>query len=171
MNSIFSKIYEEILAHIEANMTDDNKIRYINFDLGQLDFYETRPPVSFPALLIDFDNFRFENLGEGIQLAQGNIILRLAHNPFSHTSNITPAAVREQGMKAFELEYELNKILHGWEPDNCSSFVRESSVIEKKEDAIRVKQIIYSIAFEDDSAQRASSQQNVPLITNTNFGT
>jgi hypothetical protein len=76
MNSPFTKLYTAIIAHLQTNMPT---LRYIAQDLGQIDFYEDTPPVSWPCLLMDIGDASFSDASHGMQLAEASVTLRLAH--------------------------------------------------------------------------------------------
>ena len=91
MNAPFANIFLAIQQRIAATVP---AITYIDQDLGQLNS-NGRPPVSWPCALIDFENFRFENLGENVQTAEGLVVLRLGFAPHSNSSQATPPATQQ----------------------------------------------------------------------------
>lgn len=122
--------------------------------MGQLDHYDTRPAVSWPCLLIDMGGFDFSNMGEKAQTGEGELVLRLADDPYSATTNITPEQVRKKGLFFFELEFALHKALHGWSPgEESGSLIRRSSKPELREDKFRVREMRYRLSFEDYSTK------------------
>ena len=167
-------------------------IRWIDQNLGQLESAE-RPPVSFPCVLIDFDEWNFEDLSELVQTAAGNIIIRLAFAPFSAINNVTPTAYKLKALQFYEIECQLYKALHGWAPSltaemlsdfsndvnddfggmqglledaegwNFGSLIRTAAITEKREDLFRVRVMPFSLAFEDYSAMRETTTTEAEL--------
>lgn len=149
MNSPYAKMYLEIAERLKVAVA--TKL-YVNMELGQLEGYELRPAVSFPCVLIDFTDFNFSDMGENCQIGEGNVILRIAFTPYSNTSNITPQAFKEKGLKYFEIETEIYKALQGWQGEDFGALMRESDSTEKREDDIRVRQLVFSTTFQDNLA-------------------
>ena len=148
--SPFSSLYYQIMQRLQTEVPE---IRWIDQDLGQLDHYEMRPPVSFPCVLLDMDAFAPTALSGNIQLMQGAVSLRLAFDVWSATDSTTPDAWRDAGLAFYELEWKINKALMGWTPVGFSHLVRASTATEKREDNIRVREIRYEVQFEDRSAE------------------
>lgn len=161
MNSPFANLFLAIQQRIQASVTD---ITYIDQDLGQLknnDKPSFRPAVSWPCVLIDFDDFSFQNLAENVQTTEGTVVIKLGFAPFSSSGQATPDTYREKAIGYYDLEWNLNKVLHGWAPgDDYGYLVRSTAITEKRTDTIRVREIRYRITFEDYSA--ANVIQYVP---------
>lgn len=149
MNSPFAAIINQIGARIKEKVP---KIKHYDCDWGQLDYYQGEPPVLWPCLLIDLVDFDFENRGENVQDARGKIVLRLAYAPYSSSSAGTPELYRQKALAFLDLEAQVHKALQGWAVgDEFGVCIRENTTTEKREDPIRVRQIIYSVTFEDYS--------------------
>lgn len=149
MNSPFSTLFIAIQERIKSEVA---ALRWIDQEMTQLESYGEKPSVSFPCLLVDFDNFNFEDAGEAIQFAEGIIVLRLGFAPFSQTSDKTPLEWKEKGLAYYDIEWAIYKALHGWKPNNYGYCMRVSADTEKREDSIRVRVLRYSISFEDYNA-------------------
>lgn len=159
MNSPFANIFLAIQQRIQAEVTD---VAYINQDLGQLRT-NTRPPVSWPCVLIDFEDFDFGNLGENVQTAKGTIVLRLGFAAHSNSSQTTPTTYLQQAISYYDIEWLLHKAMQGWSPGtDFGSLARISAGTQKRSDTYRVRELRYSLAFEDYSTKR--SQLMVPAV-------
>ena len=55
------------------------KIAYLAEDWGQLDFYNERPPVNFPCVLIDIAEAEFSDCTRKVQLREAILTVRVAH--------------------------------------------------------------------------------------------
>ena len=182
MISPFAILYIAIQQRIKEKVP---AIRWIDQNLAQLESSE-RPPVSWPCVLIDFDDWNFENMSELAQTASGNVIIRLGFAPFSGTNNLTPTAYKLKALEYYEIECQLYKALHGWTPTlteetlsdfgndvgndlggmqkllndaqgwNFGSMIRSAAVTEKREDLFRIRVMPFSLAFEDYSAMRVT---------------
>ena len=150
MNSPFANIFLAIQARIQNAVP---AILYIDQELGQLS--NTRPPVSWPCVLIDFEDFDFSGLAENVQTATGTVVLRLGFAPHSPSSSGTPVECIEQALLYYDIEWMLHKAIQGWRSgDAYGSMSRINAGTQKRSDSYRVREIRYSIAFEDYSTKR-----------------
>ncbi len=150
MNSPFANVFLALQAYIQANVP---AIKYIDQDLGQLKS-GTRPPVSWPCVLIDFEDFCFENMSSNVQTASGVVVLRLGFAPHSNSSQATPTPYLQQAISYYDLEWALHKAIQGWAPGaDYGHLVRISATTQKRSDSYRVRELRYSLAFEDYSTK------------------
>ncbi len=164
-------IFGELLIAFQARIADKvPEIKYVNQDLGQLEVYTMdRPGVSWPCLLIDFNDTSYSDLGNMEQEGELNLLCRLGFNPFSQTSNLQPEDVRKKGLYYYALEAKVHAALHGWQPmfntgvqdDDgndileplCQPLSRRRGFTEKREeDAFRVRGLAFTTGFNDDGA-------------------
>lgn len=168
MNSPFANLFMAIRQQIADNVSD---IVFIDQDLGQLNIIgknSGRLPVQFPCVLIDFEDFCFENLSNNVQTAKGNVVLKLGFATHSNSMQVTPDTVLQKALDYYYLEFLLHKFIQGWSPDdNCfGSLNRISSTVQKRSDNYRVREIRYSIAFDDYSTKPTVSRNNVSILIN-----
>jgi hypothetical protein len=146
----FIQLFEQVQVRIQNECTS---IRFIDEDKGQLDHYQVKPAVSFPCVLMDMD-FDFTDIGDNVQEAQGQLVIRLAYPPYSSANNIQlDNTLREKAISYFALEYELYTALQGWQPDGFSYLCRRKATTERREDNIRVREIRFDVEFTDYTAQ------------------
>lgn len=150
LQSPLSKLYTSLIDRIK---TKTPGIKFISQDLGQLEFYDDRPPVTFPCLLIDVGELNFTDAGNGMQIALTNITLRLALATYSDVSSLTSDQIRALGLQFYELEHQLCSDLHNWTPphDELGALVRAATNTEKRDDNIRVRQITFSTSLQYDA--------------------
>lgn len=160
MNSPFANIFLAIQARIQSNVT---AIAFIDQDLGQLK--NARPPVSWPCVLIDFEDFSFKNLAENVQTAEGTVVLRLGFAPYSNTSQVAPSTYATQALGYYDIEWALHQAMQGWNPgDAFGSLDRISVTTQKRTDNYRVREIRYSIAFEDYSTKPEQEYASAVIV-------
>lgn len=163
---MLEKLYEAIMKRIMSK----TQIRFVDLDYGQYEF-DTRPATSFPAVLIDFDSLVYSDLGDNVQECTGQIILRMGVAEYSPSSSSTPELWRKKGLEHFRQEAELHKALHGWDPgiddDQGSTSVlsRRSSITEKRQDNLRIREIRYEFRYEDYTTADPSETQTVSFET------
>lgn len=161
MNSPFVNLFLSIRQQIIDNVPD---IVYVDQDFGQLNGNKAgmRPAVNFPCILIDFEDFNYKNLSNNVQTVFGIVVLKLGFAPHSPSMQTTPDAYLKKAINFYDLEYSINEILQGWfAGDAFGSLYRENVITQKRNDTIRVREIRYSIAFEDYSTQYKAKMQNV----------
>jgi hypothetical protein len=118
-------------------------------------------------VLIDFEDFDFENLGENVQTACGTVVVRLGFAPHSNSSKLTPATYQQQAIAYYDLEWLLHKAMQGWTPgSDFGSLIRTSATTQKRTDSYRVRELRYSIAFEDYSAKHQQQYAPATIIVN-----
>ena len=150
MNSPFASIFLALQSYVQASVP---AIKYIDQDLGQLRS-GSKPPVSWPCVLVDFEEFTFGNMGDNVQTATGVVVLRPGCAPYSNSSQATPAGYLQQAISYYDLEWALHKAIQGWAPgDDFGHMVRISAATQKRSDNYRVRELRYSIAFEDYSTK------------------
>lgn len=160
MDNPFGSLLQQLQERIKDIAPE---IREIDEDKGQLEGYDIKPPVSFPWAGIDFD-FRFDDLGGNVQWADGEVIIRLAFPPFSSASSLMSTNVRDKALAYTDYEMKIYQALHGWRPTGFAPFSRRSAVTEKRDDALRVREIRFQTAFEDYSAQDEQTFSPAPGV-------
>ncbi len=153
MNSPFANIFTALQQQVQAQVPD---IIYIDQDLGQLrtDKTNTRPPVQWPCLLIDFEDFNFADMGSLVQSAEGTVVLRLGFAPYSSSAATTPTTYVQKAIGYYDVEWALHKALQGWAPGTSyGSLTRIATATQKRTDTIRVRELRYRIAFQDYSTK------------------
>jgi hypothetical protein len=162
MNSSFANLFLALQTQISKGIPD---IAYIDQDLGQLNS-KTRPPVSWPCVLIDFEDFSFTNLSENVQTAEGIIVLRLGFAPHSNTTVATPPGNKEMALNYYDLEWQLHTLLQGWIPkgDEFGGLTRISAATQHRTDGYRVRELRYRIAFDDYSTKYKKGMAPATII-------
>ena len=153
----FTAWYSRMLLALQERITTlVPEIKWIDQDLGQLEFYAGeagRPPVHWPCLLIDFTSASYDDMSGGAQWCSDTIQLRLGFAPYSYSNDKAPLAVRGRALNYYELEERLYAALHGWDADGlCQPMSRRTGITEKREDAIRVRVMSFTTTFMDESA-------------------
>lgn len=142
MKAIFLKVTEK-LKTIEA-------LRWIDGDEGQLDYYETRPPVSFPCALVDVELTDCQDQGETIQLVTARVTLRLAFEPLGQTNAAAPVSVQSKALEKWDTVDAVFSALQGWSDSEVAEFSRRSQTTEKRDDNIRVIRQVWETNFLED---------------------
>jgi hypothetical protein len=177
MNSPIAALFiglQEKIASLTATVGGELQpcFKYVDQDFGQLDNQGagSRPSVAWPCALIEFDDFVYSAISQNCQASIGNIIISIGFPPISGSSNLTPDEYREKAIYYYELENLLHSALQGWMPSagypaesvpeplaGFGALNRTNSRTRKRKDTIRVREITYSIGFEDYSTKPATT--------------
>lgn len=151
---MYQSYYSLLLLALKARIQQlVPEILLIEQDWNQLAVNDTTPISSWPCVFIDFTPSDFSNESEIVQWGSVTIQLRLAFAPVT-----APETVSGQALACYEIEAKLYKALQGWQPaDEVGSGIGEpldrlQVTTEVREDAVRVRTILFTTAFEDASA-------------------
>jgi len=151
MNSAFANLFLLLQQRVQDNVP---AITYIDQDFGQLNPHITELPVTFPCLMIDLDYFTFKDLSENVQTAMGTIVFKLGFSTYSSSEHAAPEETREAALQFYDIEWALHKALQGWDAgDYYGHLNRVSAATIKRSDSVRVREIRYTVAFEDYSTK------------------
>ena len=158
-------IYEAIASWLIAI----DGISWVDLDNGQLDYYEYRAPVLFPACLIGIDYPACDDIGlTGAQQCQVNITIRLVAQVFDETNIAAPNDIRNRALAIFDLMDKIQEKLQWWKPDAFSSRLSRKSVTkDKRDDGLMVLNITYSSTIVDarhDEPARDAALVDVVVI-------
>ena len=159
VNSFFAQHYLALKDHIVQQVP---AIKWVDLDLGQLENYETRPPVAFPCVLVDYPNAEYKELGTLVEWGDTSVQLRLGFAPFSSANSAAPLSAQEQALQHYEIEQSLFVALHGWQAvyngnTICEPHIRTRVATEGRDYAHRVRVILFTTAFQDDAASPVTS--------------
>lgn len=125
------------------------EIKWIDQDLGQLEFYTDRPAVLFPCCLIDFDDITFSNMGNHAQLCTAMVNLRVAFSVLHHSNQVTPQPYREKALEIFDVLKKIHQYLHGWSGEQFGEMTRIRQTAEAREDTLRVYNLQFQVQYEE----------------------
>lgn len=154
--SPFANIYLKIVERLTAQVPE---LRYIDQDMGQLENYTMKPPVSFPCALIELGDFDFDDMaGKNMQHGEGLVLIRFATESWSPSNNLAPTQIREKALAYYDIEQKIHVALHGWRSTGFSKLLRRKAVKEQRDDTnIRVRILAFATSFEDDTTMPATT--------------
>ena len=142
------EIYKSIMARIQSTVPE---IKWIDLDTGQLEFYNERPSVAFPSVLIDIEITQCQDLYQGVQLCNAIIGIRVAQNlQTGRTSNVTPKNVRQTGLQRYQLVEDVYRSLQSWESGIFNPLSRTNQKKEIRKDGLFVCRIDFTTMFKDN---------------------
>jgi hypothetical protein len=162
-----NSLYANLLVELQERITTEvPAIRWVDQDFGQMEHYGERPAVSLPCVLIDFTGTKYDQLGELAEMGDCNIQCRLCFPQFSPSNNLAPDGVKEKALNYYEIENAIYIALKGWCPasDICQPLNRLSDTTERRSDPFRVRVLIFTTSFQDDSAVKVFTQRPRPAL-------
>ena len=143
---MIKQIYKDIKQVLKEKIT---AIRWIDFDIGQLN-YEGWKPVSHPFALVDFPGITFSNASEQRQLGSVQVVLTVGFKVYEATHGNVPAINEEKGLEHLDVIGDIYQALHGKEGDSYSPLVRITERRLSRAD-YRVYQLVFMTNFDDRS--------------------
>lgn len=151
--NVFLKVQERLTTEVP-------QIKWIDQDLGQLEFYQQRPAVVLPCVLIDTDETDYSDEGQNGQLANCVLIVRIALAAYTDAASVRPLMYKEKALEYYNLEHVVNRALHGWcDSRYFSPLMRRRGYKEKRDDNLRVRVLRYEFGFRDSTT--------VPVVVQT----
>lgn len=156
-----------LLAIEERMQLKVPSIKWVDQDLGQLEEDTDRPSVAFPCVLIDFGSTNYSELHEGEQWADNTLQMRIGFNPYSSAAVATPLEQRQKALAYYEIEQQVYQAFQYWDGNGlCQPMTRTYGGTEKnRADMLRVRTMLFTTTFMDDSAAPATLKVTRPLIS------
>ena len=135
-----------ITDHIKTSVP---QIKWVDADEAQLNVVG-RPPLAFPACLVDISYPHCETISGGKQHISARVELRVVFNIQGSTNAAAPAMVRERSLARFDTLEVLHKALQWWNADGLFNPLRRiSSTPEPRADDLKVYKVVYETEFFD----------------------
>jgi len=143
MKTIYLSIVNQLKTKVPA-------LRWIDADMGQLDFYELRPSVAYPCALIDIDLPECVDNSELVQMCDVAITIRLAFEPAGQANGAAPEAVQTKALAMWDTVSAVFSALQGFDTTEFGGLSRQSQTNEKREDNIKVVKQVWTATFEEE---------------------
>ena len=139
----YSYIFLALQERIKEQLPE---IAHIDLDFGQDD----APQIILPAILIDFPDTDFSEIGDGSLFANATISIRLLASPISQSYADAPLEVRADALNYFTLEQHLIELLHGWSPnpDLCQPLIITRAQTTRATPQLRSRKLTLTTAFD-----------------------
>lgn len=143
MKQLFLKL-RELLSSIDG-------IEWVDFDKGQLNRYDTRPDIEFPAALVKINYPRTSKISRTQQQCAIQVIVKIAFDCMDDTDSSTTEEVLEQSLWIFDLSDQVHRILQGFIDIKIirSPLDRVSVHDKERPDSIKVLEYTYSTSIID----------------------
>jgi hypothetical protein len=142
---------KDIYLKVVDRLKTVTALKWIDADDGQLDFFEMKPPVAFPAAIVDVEYPDCEDIGDTNQLCTARVTIRLAFEPAGQTSSKAPTLVQAKALARFDVVSACFTALQAWSDDEVGAFSRKSQTTEKRDDNLRVIVQVWETTFTEDA--------------------
>ncbi len=144
---------KDIFTAVETAIIEQTPaVNYLSEDWGQLDFYQSHPPVQWPCLLYDVEAFDYSDRGQLSQEATGTITVRIADYNAVNTSALAPE--HTPPLAILGVISDVYKALQGLDGETFSGLRRTKLVRVRREDGIREYEMTFKTSFTDNDATR-----------------
>lgn len=146
MNSPFANLFSELKTLLMAV----SGVRFVDLDWNQLDF--ENPPISYPAVLVDFPETSFSQF-QRHQNGRVLVRLKIIYASFTNTSSLTPGDLESTGLAFFELEQAIYEALQTKDASGLLAdvLIRKSAITEKRDDGLRVRVVDFECSYIDST--------------------
>jgi hypothetical protein len=141
-------VYNAVLQQLK----DNTSLQWIDLDTGQLDA-GVRPPVAYPAALIDIQIPGTEDISTYTQSCLCRITVRVACDVYGKTNADAPEVPRANALSYFNTVNEVYKALQGFSTAELDCLTRKSLKTEKRGDGLKVCTMEFQASFEDTGAE------------------
>lgn len=148
-------LYAAIRDQVKQELTG---VKWIDLDSGQLDNPEQNYPFPFPAVFIDFPNIDWQDAGERMQDGDVQVNCRIAFRIYNQTHGNTQDNAYDtftKAMDALAMVTTIHSKLQGFSDGlTFNRLSRISTTTEKREDGLKVFNMVYTCSARDKSAMK-----------------
>ncbi|MES2651280.1 MAG: hypothetical protein V4663_06040 [Bacteroidota bacterium] len=138
---------------IELEIFNDlKKINYADLDKKQIDQFNVRPAIDFPAVLIKIEILKSEDIGDKCQKCTARVTLRLAFSYVGSTASHAPADVLSDSLEYFDIVNAVYRKFQGYFSTGFTRFSRLQLTEETRNDGLKVVSLPFTTSFIDKSA-------------------
>lgn len=142
---------KELFLLLRTKLMTLPSINWVDLNKGQLNNYEVRPAIDFPAVLLDISYPRTSKLSGKQQQCEVLITASIAFDFMDDTSSITPELTLEQSLEVYDIVEEVHQSLQGLIDIKVirTPLERMSQRDTPRPDKLKVFQVVYSTRLID----------------------
>lgn len=126
------------------------EIKWVDYDFGQLEHYQLRPPVLFPCALIDIELPECSDKGNLMQQFKCIVTIRVAFEQPGQTNNKVPDSVKAKAMSIFMILDKIHSAIHGFEKEGFEKILMRSITTERRDDPLKVLNMRFETSYTID---------------------
>ncbi len=104
---------KKLFLFLRARITPLNSIRWVDLDKGQLNKYDTRPSIDFPAVLLKVEYPNTTKLSGPLQQCNAIVTATVVFDFMDDTSSITEEQTLMQSLECYDIADEVHKLVQG----------------------------------------------------------
>lgn len=142
---------KKLFLYLRTKLMAIDNINWIDLDKGQLNQYDTRPAIEFPAVLLKIEYPSTSKLSRKEQQCTVLVTVSIVYDCFDDTDSITEADRLQQSLQVYDIAQEVHETLQG-EIDNTiirAPLERLSVRDPNRNDQLKVLQYTYSTRIID----------------------
>ena len=161
---IMDAILANVFLAVQARLATLPELKFIDQDLGQLEFDEKESPVKFPCALFDPIEIRYTDNSTNSQQGEAVLEVRLGVTAYAAATHYyANNSHKVNALGYYNLEHRVNKVLHGWSDDQYfNPLSRVSAKTERRKDNVRVRVLHYAFGFKDNTAMAVTTPTAAP---------
>ena len=142
---------KEIYIALRRHLSDEvPALRFIDWDSGQLNINTERPPIDYPACLIDINLTSCRDLTDREQLVTASIVLKLIFRPNGETGNLAPKRTSEKALECFDIIESVQDAMQGCDLEGTVSAISRASAYKTvRRDRLQVYTITYTTTWQE----------------------
>ncbi len=114
------KLYLQLLELL----SEIPEIQYVDLNYGQLQ--EEKPPISYPAVLVNLSSQTLDDVQDIFQILSGTMELTVIYKMAGESNGNAPKEAQEQALAYLELSEKIYRKLQGFEDNGFDVFKRNS---------------------------------------------
>lgn len=147
MESPEAKLFLEIQNRITDKVPE---IKYIDQNLAQYLKDDLRQKMIYPCALIDFNNTDFTELQGNIQMATVTISITLFFDIWNATNNLTPLAIKQEGLLYNDITHKLYSALQGFNASFTGPLIRTNQKSQNNNEiGLKIVELTFTTTYED----------------------
>lgn len=144
---MIAEIYPLIAARLKAQVPE---LIWIDLDQQQFEEEDQNYAIGYPAVLIDFDDANWQDIGEGIQNGDMTIKIRLGVQVMEDVYN--QSTQLSAAMLKLQLANKVHKALQNWQGEGFNKLTRVTSGRRPSNRSIWIYEMVYRTLVTDLSA-------------------
>ena len=104
---------KELFLFLRARLKPLTSIRWIDLDKGQLNKYDTRPSIDFPAVLLKVEYPSTTKLSGALQQCNAVVTATVVFDCMDETSSITDDDALIESLKVYDIADEVHQLIQG----------------------------------------------------------
>lgn len=137
---------KDVFLTVKDKIATVTEVRFYDWDLGQ--FSDTPPPVSWPAVLFDYNEATFEDLSGQTQLATVQFTLTCGFKLYERTHNLVDDTVLNNSLAHLDVLKKIHLAVQG-ASGMCSAGYRRVSMRKDKRADYRIYEMTYEAVVEE----------------------